>query len=111
MVFCIIFLLALIDSLHQIHHCSADFINKAQTVTWSNRQGLTLTPVVTGLWSADRSFMWNNINVGGRMAVARMNDGSLLVHSPVEWTKELGDCLEQLGGGVGHVLIPNFEHL
>jgi hypothetical protein len=40
-----------------------------------------------------------------------MGDGSLFVHSPVEWTEELGECLDALGGGVGHVASPNYEHL
>jgi hypothetical protein len=43
--------------------------------------------------------------------VARTNDGNLLVHSPVEWTEDLGSCLASLGGDVSHVIIPNFEHL
>ena len=79
--------------------------------TWSNRLGLTLTPITTGVWAAERPFVWNGIDVGGRSVICRVGDGTLLVNSPVEWTKNLGDCLDVLGGGVGHVVSPNYEHL
>jgi len=79
--------------------------------TWSNRLGITLTPIATGVWAAERPFLWNGIDVGGRMAVARMGDGTLLVHSPVGWDEALGAALDALGGGVGHIVSPNFEHL
>lgn len=86
-------------------------LNAQRPKSWSNRQGLTLTPISTGVWAAERPFIWNKIDVGSRSTVARMDDGSLLVHSPVEWDKELGECLEALGGGVGHIIAPSYEHL
>ena len=79
--------------------------------SWSNRLGLTLTPITTGVWAAERQFTWNGIDVGGRSVICRVGDGSLLVSSPVEWTKNLGESLDLLGGGVGHVVSPNYEHL
>jgi len=45
------------------------------------------------------------------MVIARMGDGKLLVHSPVEWNEELSASLDLLGGGVGHIIAPNYEHL
>ena len=78
-------------------------------VTWSNRLGLHLTPIATGLWAAERPFVWNSIDVGGRSVIARMPDGTLLVHSPIEWTPELGERIDRLGGGVGHIISPNYE--
>ena len=78
--------------------------------TWSNRFGSILTPIATGIWSADRPFIWNNIDVGGRMTVARVGD-DLMVHSPVEWTEELSKVLSSLGGSVKHIIAPNYEHL
>jgi len=86
-------------------------VNPARPQSWSNRQGITLTPITTGVWAAERPFIWNNIDVGSRSTIARMADGSLMVHSPVEWDEQLRDCLESLGGGVGHVVAPNYEHL
>ena len=86
-------------------------VNKPIGVSWSNRQGLTLTPITTGLWAAERPFIWKGIDVGGKSVIARMGDGTLLVHSPVEWNPELNDCIDVLGGGVGHIISPNYEHL
>lgn len=86
-------------------------VNPTVPTTWSNRQGLSLTPITTGVWAAERPFIWNNIDVGGRSVVARMKDGNLLVHSPIEWTESLGNCLKSLGGEVKYVISPNYEHL
>jgi hypothetical protein len=86
-------------------------VNPSLPVSWSNRLGCTLTPIATGVWAAERPFTWNKIDVGGRSVVCRVGDGKLLVHSPVQWTKSLGNCLESLGGGVGYVVSPNYEHL
>jgi len=90
---------------------SVSGLNAPRPKSWSNRQGVTLTPISTGVWAAERPFIWNNIDVGSRSTIARMDDGSLLVHSPVEWDAELGECLVALGGGVGHIIAPNYEHL
>jgi hypothetical protein len=64
--------------------------------TWSNPQGLTLTEVKKGVvYGAERPFIWNTIDVGGRMAVIKLNDGSLWIHSPVDLDPALrdGKCL------------------
>lgn len=79
--------------------------------SWSNRWGSTLTPIATGVWAAERPFMWNRIDVGGRGVVARMEDGSLLVHSPVEWTEQLNASIHALGGSISHIISPNYEHV
>lgn len=69
-----------------------------------------LSEVVPGMvWGAERPFVWNSIDVGGRMAVVRLADGSLWVHSPVQWGPELARQLEALGP-VKHIVSPNFEH-
>lgn len=85
--------------------------NPSFPVTWSNRLGTTLTPISTGVWAAERPFRWNNIDVGGRSVVCRVGDGKLLIHSPVQWTERLAQSLEALGGGVGYIVAPNYEHL
>ena len=41
------------------------------------------------LWVAERPFTWNNIDVGGKMAVVRLQEGGLWIHSPVDLTPEL----------------------
>ncbi|KAK9839790.1 hypothetical protein WJX81_002018 [Elliptochloris bilobata] len=67
-------------------------------------------PVATNVWAADRPFIWNKIDVGGRMAVLRLKDGTLLVHSPVVLDNALVDALARLGP-VGHIVSPNYEHV
>jgi hypothetical protein len=100
----------------------------SSTATWSNRAGTVLTPIcldtsnsspngVGGVYSADRPFLWNSIDVGGRMAVIALpstNDNSnkpdLWVHSPVALDGPLRDAMAQIGN-VKHVVSPNYEHV
>ena len=44
------------------------------------------------------------------MAVLRLRDGSLLVHSPVELDDALAEALARLGP-VRHIVSPNYEHV
>jgi hypothetical protein len=46
-------------------------------VSWSNRVGSVLTPAaIPGVYMADRPFIWNSIDVGGRMAVIQLSSSS-----------------------------------
>lgn len=47
---------------------------------------------------------------GGRMTVAKLSDGSLWVHSPVELDEPLREALGELGP-VAHIVSPNYEHV
>ena len=84
--------------------------------TWSNRCGACVTPVSPGVYCADRPFMWNGIDVGGRMAILQLppedddDRPGLLVHSPVYLDDELKRLLNDLGE-VRHVISPNYEHV
>mmetsp|Transcript_40776 Transcript_40776/g.68314 ORF Transcript_40776/g.68314 Transcript_40776/m.68314 type:complete len:316 (+) Transcript_40776:314-1261(+) len=79
--------------------------------TWSNPNGEILTEVVPQqLWVAQRPFVWNGIDVGGKMAVVKLTDGTLWVHSPVHLDGDLRAELAALGE-VKHVVSPNFEHV
>lgn len=44
------------------------------------------------------------------MAVVKLTDGCLWVHSPVELDDSLRAALEKLGP-VGHIVSPNYEHV
>lgn len=78
---------------------------------WSNARGEVLTTLVEGqIWAAERAFMWNGIDVGGRCTILRLADGSLFVYSPVALDAALADALATIGE-VRHVLAPNFEHV
>ena len=57
--------------------------------TWSNPSGAVLLRLQPDLWVAERPFVWNNIDVGGKMAVIRLIDDSLWVHSPVNLDEPL----------------------
>ena len=87
------------------------------TIGWSNRLGTVLTPASTpGVYTADRPFKWNDIDVGCRMTVIQLETSSenglpdLFVHSPVFLDPPLISALEKLGT-VKHVVSPNYEHV
>lgn len=73
-------------------------------------RGCALRAFAPDVWLAERPFVWNGIDVGGRCTVLRLSDGSLLVHSPVEPDAALRSALDSLGP-VRHVVAPNREHL
>ena len=50
----------------------------APRVTFTNPQGQVLQPIRENVWAADRPFIWNTIDVGGRMTVIRVSGASLL---------------------------------
>lgn len=78
---------------------------------WSNRLGTVLTPAsIPGVYTADRPFYWNKIDVGCRMTVIQLDGGDLWVHSPVGLDGQLRDALGKLGK-VKYVVSPNYEHL
>ena len=76
--------------------------------SWSNRLGLTITPIATGVWAAERAFRrFNVVDVGARAVFARASDGSLIVHcpgSPIEFDSDLMNGVAALGGGVGYII-------
>lgn len=90
--------------------------------SWSNRFGTVLTPAShPSVYTADRPFYWNNIDVGGRMTVIQLSATAidpangqekpqLWIHSPVDLEDSLRETLEQLGV-VTHVVSPNYEHV
>jgi hypothetical protein len=89
------------------------------TPTWSNRLGSVLTPAsIPGVYTADRPFYWNGIDVGGRMTVIQLpllsssstDENELVIHSPVQLDKALIDVLTHLGK-VTHIISPNYEHV
>ncbi|CAM9511534.1 unnamed protein product [Ascophyllum nodosum] len=92
-------------------NCGARMLCGERDTTWSNPSGKDLVEIVRGqVWAAERPFIWNSIDVGGRMAVVKLPDGSLWVHSPVQLDEPLRRALEELGP-VGHIVSPNFEHV
>lgn len=79
--------------------------------TWSNRKGDVLRVVVPGaVWVAERPFLWNRIDVGTKMVVVKLSDGSVWVHSPVDFNAALREALAAVGP-VAHIVSPNYEHV
>jgi Domain of unknown function (DUF4336) len=87
--------------------------------SWSNRAGTVLTPVhvdPVGVYSIDRPFYWNGIDVGCRATVielprtSRSEPPDLWVHSPVHLDGPLLQCLQQLGT-VRYICSTNYEHV
>jgi glyoxylase-like metal-dependent hydrolase (beta-lactamase superfamily II) len=63
----------------------------------------------SGLWTFHQRLSVMGVEIGTRMTVIRLSDGSLLVHSPIRLTPELEEKLASLGR-VEHVLAPNLDH-
>jgi hypothetical protein len=78
---------------------------------WSNRLGTALTPAsIPGVYTGDRPFYWNKIDVGCRMTVVQLEGGDLWVHTPVSLDKSLKEALDKLGT-VKYIVCSNYEHL
>lgn len=85
---------------------------------WSNRLGSVLTPVsIPGVYTADRPFYWNRIDVGCRMSVIACKNpkgdafpSQLFIHSPVSLDAQLINAIDSIGE-VRWVVSPNYEHV
>ena len=78
---------------------------------WSNRAATVLTPVhESGIHTADRPFLWNNIDVGCRATMVELPNQQLWVHSPVSLDGPMMEAVKQLGTTVAFVVTPNYEH-
>lgn len=90
---------------------------KISPIGWSNRLGSVLTPAsIPGVFTADRPFYWNRIDVGCRMTVivcsseTNSSPPQLFIHSPVSLDDKLLQAIEALGE-VKWVVSPNYEHI
>lgn len=71
-----------------------------------------LTTVVNErIWTLDRPVWFSGVRLRARTTVLRLDDGSLLLHSPAPPTDELAEQLRALGP-VRWIVVPNcFHHL
>src|SRR5215510_1786456 len=71
-----------------------------------------LTAVVEDrIWTLDRPVWFGGVRLRARTTVVRLDDGSLLVHSPASPTDALAEALRALGP-VRWLVVPNcFHHL
>jgi len=68
-----------------------------------------LNQIADNLWELDRPLKVMGLQLGHRMTVARLRDGGLWIHSPVEHSDELGAALKKLGP-VRHLIAPSCYH-
>ncbi|MBX3189693.1 MAG: DUF4336 domain-containing protein [Labilithrix sp.] len=69
-----------------------------------------LTPIVDRkLWTFDRPVRFSGVRQRARTTVVRLDDGSLLVHSPAPPVDELAEQLRALGP-VRWLVVPNCWH-
>lgn len=68
-----------------------------------------LRAIDSELWVADSPLRFLGLEMGARMTVVRLPDGSLFVHSPVSLTPDLQREVEALGT-VKHLVAPNKLH-
>jgi hypothetical protein len=68
-----------------------------------------LTPFAEGLWLDTEPVRFLGLELTATMAVVRLADGSLLLHSPVTLTPERRAAVEALGR-VAHLYAPNTYH-
>ena len=70
-----------------------------------------LREIDTGIWTIEAPQRFLGAEVGTRMTVIRLAEGSLFVHSPVHLDDEIRTALDRIGP-VRHVVAPNrFHHL
>lgn len=68
-----------------------------------------LREIDTGIWTAEAPQKFLGAEVGTRMTVIRLADGSLFVHSPVRLDGEMRATLDRIGP-VRQVIAPNRYH-
>lgn len=68
-----------------------------------------LTPFTSDVWTADIAHPFMGVQMGARMTVVRLPDGSLWVHSPLPRTDALQAEVAALGP-VAFVVAPNLMH-
>jgi hypothetical protein len=86
---------------------------------WSNRAATVLTPIhvePSGVYTADRPFYWNKIDVGCRSTIIELPSSSssgkpdLWIHTPVDLDGPMMQCIQKLGN-VRHICSSNYEHV
>lgn len=71
---------------------------------------IALIPIATRLWGAEHDlFLPGGVHFRGRMTVAQLTDGSLVLHSPIPINDALARMLADLGP-VKHIIAPNAFH-
>ncbi len=70
---------------------------------------MQLTKLAPDLWIAEQPLRFLGLQLGARMTVVRLQDGKLLLHSPIAWSAELAAQLDNLGTPA-FIIAPNRLH-
>ncbi|MGH7821592.1 MAG: DUF4336 domain-containing protein [Candidatus Binatia bacterium] len=70
-----------------------------------------LREIAPSLWVVERPLRFLGIEIGTRMTVIRLDDGSLFLHSPVALEPEVRQDLERIGSPALAVAPNRFHHL
>lgn len=63
------------------------------------------------IWTAEGPHRFFGLQLGARMTVVRLDDGTLWIHSPIEYDETLHEAVSELGP-VRHIVGPNrFHHV
>ena len=68
-----------------------------------------ISPLAPALWELDAPLSVLGMAIGHRMTIARLPDGTLWLHSPVEYSTALAESIAKLGR-VAHIVAPNCIH-
>ncbi len=72
---------------------------------------MSLEPIAPKVWSVQAPLRFLGVQLGTRMTVVQLGDGTLLLHSPIKIDDQLQSELDALGP-VGYIVAPNlFHHL
>jgi hypothetical protein len=84
-------------------------VDDVQTAAAISVKGPVLRELAKNIWIAERSQRFYGLEVGTRMTVIRLADGSVLLHSPVQLDPELRRELDAIGR-VRFTVAPNRVH-
>lgn len=70
---------------------------------------MALEPIAPNLWTASMPHTFMGLQLGTRMTVVRLSDGSLFVHSPITLNDELKREIDSFGP-VAHIVAPSLYH-
>lgn len=68
-----------------------------------------LEPIAQDVWVASMPHAFMGLQMGARMTVVRLPDGSLFVYSPIRLNRELSQALDAIGP-VRHIVAPSLYH-
>ena len=73
------------------------------------KRGMGLESIAQDVWVASMPHTFMGLEMGARMTVVRLPDGSLFVYSPIRLNPDLREALDAIGP-VRHIVAPSLYH-